>query len=194
MTCWMLTSLWNPLRMQRPGGDKTFFLYMDNFFTPLPFFRRLKEKGHDAIGIIRASRIEKAPLKTIESMKNLARGASNQLTDTDSWITLVRYQYCDCCIYKHRGTEPIGQARCWSGALKQKISACIIMSGVSEYLTLQNQHSQWEMVLASYCFFTKRHNEQCMAAVSSNTKMVWISWPSLEALSKHISWCIVFWD
>jgi hypothetical protein len=58
--------------MQRPGGDKTFFLYMDNFFTSLPLFRRLKEKSHDAIGTIRASPIEKAPLKTIESMKKLA--------------------------------------------------------------------------------------------------------------------------
>ena len=58
--------------MQRPGGDKTFFLYVDNFFTSLTLFRRLKEKGHDAIGTILASRIEKTPLKTIESMKKLA--------------------------------------------------------------------------------------------------------------------------
>ena len=61
-----------PLRMQRPGGDKTFFLYMDNFFTSLALFRKLKDKGHFAIGTIRARRIEKAPLKTIESMKKLA--------------------------------------------------------------------------------------------------------------------------
>jgi len=64
--------------------DKTFFLYMDNFFTSLPLSRRIKEKGHDAIGTISVSCIEKAPLKTIESMKKLARGTYNQLTDKNS--------------------------------------------------------------------------------------------------------------
>jgi hypothetical protein len=117
--------------------DKIFFMYMDNFFTSLPLFRRLKERGHDVIGTIRASHIEKAPLKTIESMKKLARGTYNQLTDKNSWITLVCYHDNSIVTVASTsiGTEPVGQARYWSGALKKKISipqpACIIyMSGI----------------------------------------------------------------
>ena len=70
--------------------DSNYQIIMDIFFTSPNLLHTLKAKGIAATGTIRINRVEKAPLRPINEMERLERGASDVVTDKDSNLTLVQ--------------------------------------------------------------------------------------------------------
>lgn len=111
-----------------PQGSYSF--YMDNYFTSLPLLDEIKKLGHDATGTIRANRVEKAPLKDPKNMKKTRRGSYNQITDTLSDITLVRYNDNNIVTVASTqcGVEPIGRVKRYCDKKKKDVDQprCIV--------------------------------------------------------------------
>ena len=67
-----------------------YHIIMDNFFTSPNLLRILKAKGIAATGTVRINRVENAPLRPIKEMEKLERGASEDVTNKNSNLTLAR--------------------------------------------------------------------------------------------------------
>lgn len=106
-----------------PNGFKV-HVYIDNFFTSLRLLTALKESGHQGTGTIRANRVEKAPLESLQSIKSKPRGSYHQITDKKSGITLVRYNDNNVVTLASsaEGVLPLGSAQRWSSSQKKKIA------------------------------------------------------------------------
>lgn len=72
----------------------------------------LKKAGHHSTGTVRSNRVEKAPLRTPQVMKNESRGTYQQVTDQKSDITLVRYNNNNVVTVASicHGVAPMGSA------------------------------------------------------------------------------------
>ncbi|XP_046686779.1 piggyBac transposable element-derived protein 3-like [Homalodisca vitripennis] len=123
--------------------NKTYSIYMDNFFTSLKLLDYLSEKGHDATGTIKANRVENAPLKEATVLKKESRGSYDQLTEQKTGITLVRYNDNNVVTVASTrcGVQPMGKAKRWCRVAKRQVDvqqpACIInyntyMGGVDQ--------------------------------------------------------------
>ncbi|XP_046665859.1 piggyBac transposable element-derived protein 3-like [Homalodisca vitripennis] len=123
--------------------NKTYSIYMDNFFTSLKLVDYLSEKGHDATGTIKANRVENAPLKEATVLKKESRGSYDQLTEQKTGITLVRYNDNNVVTVASTrcGVQPMGKAKRWCRVAKRQVDvqqpACIInyntyMGGVDQ--------------------------------------------------------------
>ncbi|XP_036340519.1 piggyBac transposable element-derived protein 3-like [Rhagoletis pomonella] len=106
-----------------PDGFKV-HVYMDNFLTSLRLLTALKQSGHQGTGTIRANRVEKAPLESLQSMKSKSRGSYHQITDEKSYITLIRYNDNNVVTVASscEGVAPMGSAQRWSSNQKRKIA------------------------------------------------------------------------
>ncbi len=131
--------------------DSGYSIYMDNFFTSVRLLEKLAEQGHDGTGTIRSNRIENAPVLDGKEVKKMERGFYDQVTDTNSGITIVRYKDNNIVtIASNRsGVLPLGKARRWSQAEKKRIEiaqpAC-----VQEYNTYMGGVDRFDQNLAAY--------------------------------------------
>jgi hypothetical protein len=98
-------------------------LYFDNYFTSLRLLQKLKDKGIAATGTIRANRIEKCPLASVEVMKKKERGSYDARLDKNSDIVLVRWNDNSVVTLGSNafGVGPLGAAKRWSVAQRRQV-------------------------------------------------------------------------
>lgn len=110
--------------------NRSYSLYFDNFFTSLPLLEKLQELGHDGTGTIRANRVANAPLPSPKDMKKTKRGSFEQLTETKSNITLVRYNDNSIVTVASTqcGTRPVGKVKRYCDKERKEVDQprCII--------------------------------------------------------------------
>ena len=69
-----------------------YHIIMDNFFTRPNLLRILKARGIATTGTVRINRVENAPLRPINEIERLERGASDVVTDKNNNLTLFRWK------------------------------------------------------------------------------------------------------
>ena len=67
-----------------------YHIFKDNYFTSPALLRYVSTMGVAATRIVRANRMENAPLRDMIKMKKMKRESSDAVTDVSSNITAVR--------------------------------------------------------------------------------------------------------
>ena len=87
----VVATLVQSLPPQEESGSN-YHVVMDNFFTSPGLLRHLREKAIAATGTVRACRMENPPLKSIEEVNKMDRGASDVSVQTKSNIAAIRWK------------------------------------------------------------------------------------------------------
>nr|CAD7264704.1 unnamed protein product [Timema shepardi] len=96
--------------------NEKYDLFFNNFFTSLYLLDKLKERGCTGTGTVRSNRVENAPLKESIVLKKMPRGSFDQLTDTNSGTTLIRYHDNSIVTIasNRNGVHPTGKSKHYS--------------------------------------------------------------------------------
>nr|CAD7595708.1 unnamed protein product [Timema genevievae] len=96
--------------------NEKYDFFFDNFFTSLSLLDELKERGCTGTGTVRSNRVENAPLKESTVLKKMPRGSFDQLTDTNSGTTLIRYHDNSIVTIasNRNGVHPTGKSKRYS--------------------------------------------------------------------------------
>ena len=87
----VVAKLVQSLFSQEESGSN-YHVVMNNFFTSPGLLRHLREKSIAATGTVRTCRMENPPLKSIEEVNKLERGASDVSVQTKSNIAAIRWK------------------------------------------------------------------------------------------------------
>jgi hypothetical protein len=112
--------------------DDHYSFYVDNFFTSLRLLDEVRQLGHDITGTLRANRVENAPIKDVKDMKKTPRGSYDQVTDTTTNVTLVRYNDNNIVTIAstESGVQPLGKVKRWCNNKRVEVDQphCYIIS------------------------------------------------------------------
>lgn len=102
---------------------QNFRIFTDNWFTSIPMFTYLKNKGIWATGVLRNDRTHHCPLQSDEDLQKEGRGAYDSAVDVKNGLLVIRWldKKCITMLSSIDTIGPVGTCKRWSKTTNQQV-------------------------------------------------------------------------